>query len=102
MFRKSASKLSARSALTVFAAALAAVAFTKISGASAETLTSFCAKSSCADGTSPSADLVIDAAGQVFGTTAGGGNHGSGSIFELVRDPETGRWKRRMPHNFCA
>lgn len=103
MFCKSGfSGLSPRSALTVLAAALLAVAFTKVSSAGAETLASFCAKLSCTDGTSPSADLAMDTAGHVFGTTAGGGNHSSGSIFELALDAETGKWRRTMLHGFCA
>jgi uncharacterized repeat protein (TIGR03803 family) len=37
-----------------------------------------------ADGTSPLAGLIADAAGNLFGTTARGGTNGDGTVFELV------------------
>lgn len=67
-----------------------------------QTLSSFCAKLSCADGTSPSADLVMDSAGNLFGTTAGGGANGSGTVFEMQRNSQTGKWERHVLHSFCA
>jgi uncharacterized repeat protein (TIGR03803 family) len=36
-----------------------------------------------ADGTSPSAGLILDAAGNLYGTTPGGGASGSGTVFKL-------------------
>ncbi len=48
-------------------------------------LYSFCAQTNCTDGQAPSAyaPLVMDAAGNLFGTTAGGGDKGDGVIFKL-------------------
>ena len=37
-----------------------------------------------ADGANPYAGLIADAAGDLFGTTAFGGTHGDGAVFELV------------------
>jgi uncharacterized repeat protein (TIGR03803 family) len=70
--------------------------------ASRQTLYSFCEKTGCTDGTSPSADLAMDAAGHLFGTTTGGGTHGSGTLFEMQRNLLTGKWQRHVLHNFCA
>jgi uncharacterized repeat protein (TIGR03803 family) len=42
----------------------------------------FCKKPGCSDGLGPVAPLVIDAAGNLYGTAAGGGN-GCGTLFEL-------------------
>jgi uncharacterized repeat protein (TIGR03803 family) len=37
------------------------------------------------DGATPNADLIQDAAGNLYGTTFGGGAHGHGVVFELIR-----------------
>jgi len=49
-------------------------------------LYSFCSQANCADGAMPAASLVADAAGNLYGTTARGGSHGSGTIFKLAPD----------------
>ncbi len=60
----------------------------QLSGSWTETvLYRFCSQSNCADGASPRAGLIADAAGNLFGTTAGGGAHGYGAVFEIA---ETG------------
>ncbi|HEY5048771.1 MAG TPA: choice-of-anchor tandem repeat GloVer-containing protein [Rhizomicrobium sp.] len=47
-------------------------------------LYSFCAQSNCADGAYPSS-LVMDGAGNLFGTTISGGNfYGGGTVFEVT------------------
>lgn len=46
-------------------------------------LHSFCISGSCADGSGPQANLTLDAAGNIFGTTAGGGANGYGVVFEI-------------------
>ena len=48
------------------------------------TLYSFCAQTSCADGSSPEAGLV-SAAGKLYGTTFAGGAAGYGTVFSLSR-----------------
>jgi uncharacterized repeat protein (TIGR03803 family) len=47
-------------------------------------LYSFCAAAKCTDGEAPHAVLAMDKAGNLFGTTVGGGAHQNGTVFELV------------------
>jgi uncharacterized repeat protein (TIGR03803 family) len=49
-------------------------------------LYSFCSQPKCADGATPEASLVADAAGNLYGTTAAGGAHGMGTVFKLAPD----------------
>ena len=82
----------------MLAAALCAAA--SPAGARLHTLYSFCAQSGCADGQEPSAGLVADAAGNLYGTTLFGGDAGVGVVFELVRKGQKYRYKRL--YSFCA
>lgn len=62
----------------------------------------FCAQADCADGAFPQSTLVIDASGDLFGTTFVGGGHdeqspaGAGVVFRL-RGTDL-----RVLHSFCA
>ncbi len=48
-------------------------------------LHSFCSVANCPDGAYPLADLIQDAAGNLYGTTFNGGNaNGAGTVFELA------------------
>ncbi len=51
------------------------------------------------DGTGPYANLVIDAAGNLYGTTQLGGIHNSGTVFELSPE-EGGGWTETVLHSF--
>jgi len=52
------------------------------------------------DGVYPSAGLILDAAGNLYGTTGGGGKaHDSGTVFKLTPYPD-GTWKRTTLHGF--
>src|ERR1700675_4408113 len=46
-------------------------------------LYSFCAQTGCPDGSNPRADLVMDTAGNLYGTTLYGGTSAVGTVFEL-------------------
>ena len=46
------------------------------------------------DGEQPSSRLVADASGNFFGTTQKGGNHNSGTVFELTRTG--GNWQHHL------
>lgn len=45
---------------------------------------SFCTPASCADGANPVGGLIMDAAGNLYGTTLGGGNNNYGVVFKLT------------------
>jgi uncharacterized repeat protein (TIGR03803 family) len=62
-------------------------------------LHSFCA-GNCKDGRMPSFPLVRDIAGNLYGTTAGGGSAGGGVVFELI--PGADGWMLKVLHTFCS
>jgi uncharacterized repeat protein (TIGR03803 family) len=69
-------------------------------------LHNFCSAPACADGGEPSAGLIFDAAGTLYGTTTLGGSHqlhcngeGCGVVFELTPG-SNGKWKERTLHSF--
>ena len=51
------------------------------------------------DGTQPDAGLIFDAAGNLYGTTSGGGIHTYGTVFELM-PREGGGWTETVLHSF--
>src|ERR1700729_297771 len=63
-------------------------------------LKNFCAKSGCPDGAYPSSDLIMDADGDLYGTTEGGGKHTDGAVFKMR--PVTNGWAFSLIHSFCA
>jgi uncharacterized repeat protein (TIGR03803 family) len=63
-------------------------------------LYNFCAQANCADGAEPQANLVMDAAGSIYGTTSAGGNHGGGTVFRL--SPTSGGWTETVLYSFCS
>jgi uncharacterized repeat protein (TIGR03803 family) len=52
------------------------------------------------DGCSPYGGLVLDAAGNLYGTTRDGGNYGNGTAYELT--PSAGGWTEKVLHSFQA
>ncbi len=50
------------------------------------------------DGQGPTSSLTLDAEDNLYGTTAGGGDHHSGVVFELAHDSRA----ESIPYNFCA
>jgi len=68
------------------------------------TLHNFCAEANCADGWEPSGRLLMDGAGNLFGTTGGGGagahcaeDHGCGVVFE-----HTANGTFKVLYDFCS
>jgi uncharacterized repeat protein (TIGR03803 family) len=53
------------------------------------------------DGEYPSTDLVIDAAGNLYGTTVEGGEFGGGTVFELSPDG-SGGWTHTVLYSFLG
>jgi uncharacterized repeat protein (TIGR03803 family) len=56
-------------------------------------------KNNGVDGSGPLAGLTIDASGNLYGTTVGGGTYGYGVVFELV-PRGNGRWTEAILHSF--
>jgi uncharacterized repeat protein (TIGR03803 family) len=52
-----------------------------------------------ADGFEPQAGLIFDTAGNLYGTTPGGGAAGLGVVFKLVPN-SNGKWKETVLHSF--
>jgi uncharacterized repeat protein (TIGR03803 family) len=52
-----------------------------------------------ADGGLVSAGLIFDAAGNLYGTTSGGGTYGGGTVFELT-PTAGGGWTEQVLHSF--
>jgi uncharacterized repeat protein (TIGR03803 family) len=51
------------------------------------------------DGTTPAAGLILDAAGNLYGTTSGGGSKGYGVVFMLTKGTN-GKWTETLLHTF--
>jgi uncharacterized repeat protein (TIGR03803 family) len=51
-----------------------------------------------ADGYYPQAGVIMDASGNLYGTTVAGGAHGVGTVYELL--PTGGRWTEKVVHSF--
>jgi uncharacterized repeat protein (TIGR03803 family) len=69
-------------------------------------LYSFCSISECVDGAVPGGGVILDAQGNLYGTTGGGGSAGSdcgslgcGTVFELTPGMN-GTWTERVLHSF--
>src|SRR6266481_1049198 len=87
-----------RGALTMAVLCLLLIVGFQPAEAQTETvLYSFCAQTGCPDGSNPRADLVMDTAGNLYGTTLYGGTSGVGTVFELSPNgTET------LLHSFCV
>jgi uncharacterized repeat protein (TIGR03803 family) len=71
-------------------------------------LYNFCSLTNCADGSNPSAGLIFDAAGNLYGTAGTGGsgagchvNGGCGTTFELTASLD-GSWTEKVLYNLCS
>jgi uncharacterized repeat protein (TIGR03803 family) len=63
-------------------------------------LHSFCSTANCADGDSPLQGVVLDAAGNLYGTALIGGVNTHGIVFEYARDGTSPKF--RVLYDFCA
>jgi len=63
-------------------------------------LYSFCRQTACVDGRAPAADVVVDAQGDLYGTTPVGGAFNTGTVFEL--SPKPNGYREVVLHSFCA
>ncbi|MGH7046605.1 MAG: choice-of-anchor tandem repeat GloVer-containing protein [Stellaceae bacterium] len=65
-------------------------------------LYSFCMRGGlgCTDGYEPLAGLVMDKAGDLYGTTTGGGAHGGGEVFALIPNAARTKWTETVLYSF--
>jgi uncharacterized repeat protein (TIGR03803 family) len=62
---------------------------------------SFCSVEDCLDGAGPEAGLILDVAGNLYGTTAGGGDVYGGVVFRLSPDG-SGAWKEKVLYSLVG
>ena len=62
-------------------------------------LHSFCFVITCHDASGPTASLIFDQTGNLYGTTLGGYPSDRSAVFELTPNAD-GSWKERVLHNF--
>jgi uncharacterized repeat protein (TIGR03803 family) len=65
-----------------------------------KTLYNFCSQAACADGIAPNA-LTMDQAGNLYGSTFGGGDRDRGVIFELIPNADKSAWTYEVLYRFC-
>src|SRR5437764_4453639 len=66
-------------------------------------LYAFCRKANCVDGYEPLAGVILDTAGNVYGTTWSGGRTREGNVFRLSPPlPGKRRWRLHILHDFCS
>ena len=63
-----------------------------------ETVYTFCSLQNCVDGLYPKDGLVADAAGNLYGTTYGGGANQDGTVYKLSQ--KNGKWSETVLHSF--
>jgi uncharacterized repeat protein (TIGR03803 family) len=56
--------------------------------------------SNISDGTEPYSGVILDASGNLYGTTLGGGATGAGTVFELIRGAN-GAWREKILYSFA-
>jgi len=71
-------------------------------GYSYKTLHAFCKEANCADGKDPQASLLMDASGNLYGTTLEGGKYGFGLLFKLIPNADKSKYTEHILKNFCA
>jgi uncharacterized repeat protein (TIGR03803 family) len=69
----------------------------ELTASSEQVLYNFCQLSGCTDGETPLAGVILDAAGNLFGTTQVGGANASGTVFEV-----TPAGAETVLYNFCS
>src|SRR5439155_7349667 len=72
-------------------------------GWSYSVLYSFCSQTSqtgCTGGAGPAAGLIMDGAGNLYGTTQNGGSLGYGTVFQLA--PNGPGWTQSVLYSFCS
>src|ERR1019366_10452272 len=84
-----------RAVLAIFAATL----FVTSTSAAAQEQVLHNFNNNSTDGAYPQASLILDAAGNLYGTTSQGGTYNYGTVFELT-PAAGGGWTEMVLHNF--
>ncbi len=63
-------------------------------------LYSFCSQSNCSDGGTPFAGVILDNAGNLYGTTYGGGYGGGGGVVFQLSPGSNGSWTETVLYSF--
>jgi uncharacterized repeat protein (TIGR03803 family) len=85
---------------TPLTAAIAEPAGNATSSIIQQTLYAFCPDGTCGDGSNPSAGLIMDGSGNLYGTTLYGGSYGQGTVFQLI--PTGTGWSEKVLYSFCS
>lgn len=62
----------------------------------------FCARLGCSDGREPTAPLIMDTLGDLYGTTSEGGANVHGTLFRLTPNARHTRWSLEVLYDFCS
>jgi uncharacterized repeat protein (TIGR03803 family) len=54
------------------------------------------------DGSYPQANLIMDGAGNLYGTTSSGGGNGRGVVFQVTPDEIGTAWNETVLYSFCS
>lgn len=65
-------------------------------------LYNFCTQGGCADGNQPEGTLIMDASGNLYGTTPVGGTDQQGVVFQLKPNQSRTVWTESVLYNFCV
>ena len=60
----------------------------------------FCSQNNCQDGAMPQGGVIVDSAGNLYGTATCGGSQGVGVVFELTLGK--GGWSEQVLYNFAG
>src|SRR5579863_6570168 len=95
---------STRSALTltIVALTLTSLATPRYASSQTETVIHAFQSTEKYDGFSPNANLIADANGALYGTTATGGQHGWGTVFKLTPPSSGGGWTESILYSFTG
>ena len=63
---------------------------------------SFCTQTNCTDGANPFTGLIVDAKGNLFGTTEAGGANGQGTVFQIANTHHGYASTPTILYSFCA
>jgi uncharacterized repeat protein (TIGR03803 family) len=63
-------------------------------------LYNFCPQTGCPDGSGPTGTPILDAHGNIYGVTGGGGANNDGVVYEMT--PNGGTWSESVLYSFCS